>query len=76
MEKLIQFCIDYYIILDIIIVFLILALIGYFVNIKKSKGEVYKLNTDDDNKFSVEGINTNMSLQDFVNENKIGANKN
>ena len=69
MEQFINFITQHYLLFDIITLFLILALIGYFVNIKKQKSNVFKINNIP--------INTNMSLQDFVIENKsVGTNTN
>lgn len=73
MDRLFEFCEKYCVYLDVIIVFLILALVGYFVNINNKKKKTFKL--DDNNVFNNinSGINTNMSLQDFVKENKINS---
>lgn len=46
MEKFLEFITNNYLIIDIITVILILALIGYFVNIKKSKNPVFKINSN------------------------------
>lgn len=69
MEQFINFITQHYLLFDIITLFLILALIGYFVNIKKEKNKVFKINNSE-NEIKDIPINTNMSLQDFVNENK------
>ena len=42
MEQFINFITQHYLLFDIITLFLILALIGYFVNIKKEKNKVFK----------------------------------
>ena len=68
MEQFINFITQHYLLFDIITLFLILALIGYFVNIKKEKNKVFKINNSE-NEIKDIPINTNMSLQDFVNEN-------
>lgn len=73
MEKIIAFCKDYYIYLDILAIILILALVGYFVSIKRKKDNVFKLEDTDIISDMSSSINTNMSLQDFVNENKINS---
>ena len=74
MEQFINFITQHYLLFDIITLFLILALIGYFVNIKKEKNKVFKINNSE-NEIKDIPINTNMSLQDFVNENKsVGTN--
>lgn len=76
MEQFINFITQHYLLFDIITLFLILALIGYFVNIKKEKNKVFKINNSE-NEIKDIPINTNMSLQDFVNENKsVGTNIN
>ena len=76
MEQFINFITQHYLLFDIITLFLILALIGYFVNIKKQKSNVFKINNGE-NEINDIPINTNMSLQDFVNENKsVGTNTN
>lgn len=76
MEQFINFITQHYLLFDIITLFLILALIGYFVNIKKQKSNVFKINNAE-NEINDIPINTNMSLQDFVNENKsVGTNTN
>lgn len=76
MEQFINFITQHYLLFDIITLFLILALIGYFVNIKKEKNKVFKINNSE-NEIKDIPINTNMSLQDFVNENKsVGTNTN
>ena len=76
MEQFINFITQHYLLFDIITLFLILALIGYFVNIKKEKNKVFKINNSE-NEIKDIPINTNMSLQDFVIENKsVGTNTN
>ena len=76
MEQFINFITQHYLLFNIITLFLILALIGYFVNIKKEKNKVFKINNSE-NEIKDIPINTNMSLQDFVNENKsVGTNTN
>ena len=76
MEQFINFITQHYLLFDIITLFLILALIGYFVNIKKQKSNVFKINNAE-NEINDIPINTNMSLQDFVNGNKsVGTNTN
>lgn len=76
MEQFINFITQHYLLFDIITLFLILALIGYFVNIKKEKNKVFKINNSE-NEIKDIPINTNMSLQDFVNKNKsVGTNTN
>ena len=47
MEQFINFITQHYLLFDIITLFLILALIGYFVNIKKEKNKVFKINNSE-----------------------------
>ena len=61
MEQFINFITQHYLLFDIITLFLILALIGYFVNIKKQKSNVFKINNAE-NEINDIPINTNMSL--------------
>ena len=76
MDGFVNFIIEHYIIFDIIGVFLILALIGYFVSIKKEKDKVFKLNDETMNIANDIPINANVSLRDYVNENKSINNNN
>lgn len=76
-----EFLSKYYLIFDIIALFLIFALVGYFVNIKKEKNNKFKIDKKktEENNFqeSIQSsLNTNMSLQDLVKENKnnLGSN--
>lgn len=76
-----EFLSKYYLIFDLIALFLIFALVGYFVNIKKEKNNKFKIDKKktQENVYqeSVQSpINTNMSLQDLVKENKnnLGSN--
>ena len=46
MDGFVNFIIEHYIIFDIIGVFLILALIGYFVSIKKEKEVLLKISSE------------------------------
>ena len=76
MEQFINFITQHYLLFNIITLFLILALIGYLVTINKEKNKVFKINKSE-NEIKDIPINTNMSLQDFVNENKsVGTNTN
>lgn len=81
MANILEFLSNNYLIFDIISLFLIFALVGYFVNIKKEKNKVFKIdkkenNTNNFQKSISNGINTNMSLQDLVKENKNNLNSN
>ncbi len=76
MDKFINFITEHYLLFDIITIFLILALIGYFANIKKRQRNAFKINNPE-NEINEMPININKSLQDFVNENKsVGTNTN
>ncbi len=67
---------EYYLVFDIISIFLILSLIGFFVSRKKEKEIAFKIDASNIslNASSINNtenkINTNMSLQDLVKENK------
>ena len=47
MEQFINFITQHYLLFNIITLFLILALIGYFVNIKKEKNKIFKINNSE-----------------------------
>ena len=68
MAKFIEFITNNYLIIDIITLILILALIGYFVNIKKSKNQAFKLNNNS-SASSIDNINEspNITLQNYAN---------
>ena len=69
MEKIGEFLANYYIVFIIISVFLLLALIGFFVSVKKGKQVQYKI----DNSVNENIINPttydNKSLQEMVKQN-------
>lgn len=76
-----EFLSKYYLIFDFIALFLIFALVGYFVSIKKEKNNKFKIDKKktEENTYqeSIQStLNTNMSLQDLVKENKnnLGSN--
>lgn len=82
MTSILEFLSKHYLIFDLISLFLIFSLIGYFVSRKKEKDVKFKLdsnnNTQNISKVNTmqNQINTNMSLQDLVKENKnIGNNE-
>lgn len=82
MTSILEFLSKHYLIFDLITLFLIFSLIGYFVSRKKEKDVKFKLdsnnNTQNINNVNTiqNQINTNMSLQDLVKENKnIGNNE-
>jgi hypothetical protein len=82
MTSILEFLSKHYLIFDLITLFLIFSLIGYFVSRKKEKDVKFKLdsnnNTQNISKVNTmqNQINTNMSLQDLVKENKnIGNNE-
>lgn len=82
MTSILEFLSDYYLIFDLIIIFLVFALIGYFVSRKKEKDVKFKLGANNMNQnintanTMPNQMDTNMSLQDLVKENKnIGNNE-
>ncbi len=82
MTSILEFLSKYYLIFDLITLFLIFSLIGYFVSRKKEKDVKFKLDSNNNTQNISEvntiqnQINTNMSLQDLVKENKnIGNNE-
>ncbi len=77
MEKFLEFITNNYLIIDIITVILILALIGYFVNIKKSKNPVFKINNNSSiNSLDMSNEKQNEPMQNHVNNNNINTNNN
>ena len=78
MANILEFLSKYYLIFDLISLFLVFSLIGYFVSRKKEKENTFKINSDQNNRYQnindikdlQPQINTNMSLQDLVKENK------
>ena len=82
MTSILEFLSKNYLIFDLITLFLIFSLIGYFVSRKKEKDVKFKLDSNNNTQNISEvnnmqnQINTNMSLQDLVKENKnIGNNE-
>ncbi len=82
MTSILEFLSKHYLIFDLISLFLIFSLIGYFVSRKKEKDVKFKLDSNNNTQNISEvntmqnQINTNMSLQDLVKENKnIGNNE-
>ena len=82
MTSILEFLSKHYLIFDLITLFLIFSLIGYFVSRKKEKNVKFKLDSNNNTQNISEvntmqnQINTNMSLQDLVIENKnIGNNE-
>lgn len=75
-----DFLSKYYLIFDLVALFLIFALVGYFVSIKKEKNNKFKIdkNKVEENDFqeSIQSsLNSNVSLQDLVRENNnLGSN--
>ena len=72
MEEILMFLSDNYLILVIISLFLIFALIGYFVEMKNSVEEPFKIDSDvfktpEINLENIE-INNNVSLKDMFKE--------
>lgn len=78
MANILEFLSKYYLIFDLISLFLVFSLIGYFVSRKKDKENTFKINNGQNNTYQnindikdlQPQINTNMSLQDLVKENK------
>lgn len=78
MANILEFLSKYYLIFDLISLFLVFSLIGYFVSRKKEKENTFKINSGQKNTYQnindikdlQPQINTNMSLQDLVKENK------
>lgn len=78
MANILEFLSKYYLIFDLISLFLVFSLIGYFVSRKKEKENTFKINSGQNNTYQnindikdlQPQINTNMSLQDLVKENK------
>lgn len=75
-----DFLSKYYLIFDLVALFLIFALVGYFVSIKKEKNNKFKIDKkkveENDFRESIQsGLNSNVSLQDLVRENNnLGSN--
>ena len=77
MEKFLEFITNNYLIIDIITVILILALIGYFVNIKKSKNPVFKINNNSSiSSLDMSNEKQNEPMQNHVKNNNINTNNN
>ena len=78
MANILEFLSKYYLIFDLISLFSVFSLIGYFVSRKKEKENTFKINSDQNNTYQnindikdlQPQIKTNMSLQDLVKENK------
>lgn len=78
MTSILEFLSKHYLIFDLISLFLVFSLIGYFVSRKKEKENTFKINNGQNNTYQnindikdlQPQINTNMSLQDLVKENK------
>ncbi len=79
MTDILEFLGKYYLWFDIIALFLIFSLIGYFVSQKKEKENQFKIESPEasmNNASVLQGqINTNISLQELVKENKSVGNK-
>lgn len=75
-----DFLSKYYLIFDLVALFLVFALVGYFVSIKKEKNNKFKIEKkkagENDFQESIQsGLNSNVSLQDLVRENNnLGSN--
>ena len=79
MTDILEFLGKYYLWFDIIALFLIFSLIGYFVSQKKEKENQFKIENPEgsmDDISALQGqIKTNVSLQELVKENKTVGNK-
>ncbi len=78
MMKVLEFLDKYYLLFDLISLFLILSLIGYFVTRNKEKDVKFKINSNETVNVNIQmqnQMNTNMSLQELVKENKNVGNK-
>lgn len=71
MSGFINFLANNYVILIIITLFLIFALVGYFVEIKRGEGTPFKLDAPKEPEIKLEDIHitNNISLQEMVKEN-------
>ena len=76
MENILDFLSNYYLVFDLISLFLIFSLIGYYASRKKEKDHEFKIDNNVNNLETLSNqINTNVSLQDLVKENKSIGNK-
>lgn len=78
MTSILEFLEKNYLLFDLITLFLVLSLIGYFVSRKKEKENVFKIDKKKENINDLSSlqsqINTNISLQELVKENKNTSN--
>ncbi len=80
MASILEFLEKNYLLFDLISLFLVFSLIGYFVSRKKEKDNVFKIDKKEESVNDLSSlqsqINTNISLQELVKENKnIGNNE-
>lgn len=80
MASILEFLEKNYLLFDLITLFLVFSLIGYFVSRKKEKDNVFKIDKKEESVNDLSSlqsqINTNISLQELVKENKnIGNNE-
>lgn len=75
MDSFLDFLGNYYFIFIILTVFNLFALVGYFVNIKKSKEPEFKIANENTENKEV-SVDMNKSLQDIVNEHATIKNNN
>lgn len=77
MDIIINFASKYYFIFIIITIFLLFALIGYFVKKNKKDTEPFKIKEEQSNELNIDNIQANqhVSLQDALKENS-GMNNN
>lgn len=69
MENIINFVLKYYILLLIITIFLIIALIGYFIDRKRKKSIPFLMQNEDIDLSQLSG-KENVSLQEMVNKSQ------
>ena len=80
MASILEFLEKNYLLFDLITLFLVSSLIGYFVSRKKEKDNVFKIGKKEESVNDLSSlqsqINTNISLQELVKENKnVGNNE-
>ena len=80
MASILEFLEKNYLLFDLITLFLVSSLIGYFVSSKKEKDNVFKIGKKEESVNDLSSlqsqINTNISLQELVKENKnVGNNE-
>ena len=71
MTNLLNFVINHYVLFMLISIFLILSLIGYFVDVKRSKNNPYKIEKKEEN-INLDQLKgqENVTLQSVLDKNK------